>query len=139
MVYDRVTLNNVRLDASYDARLLDVELLSASDDKGGSLLVSGQWNTASGKAEAEMDWSLDPAPWLADLLPDGPWEELSFDSPPTIQAVLQITPGETSRVTLRGAAASGPFRLRDIAFDGLTGDVAWRNGDLMRATCACSS
>lgn len=130
VVYGRVALKDVRLDASYDARILDVERLSAADQTGGSLHVSGQWNTATGQAEAGMDWNLDPAPWLTDLLPDGPWEELSFDDPPAVQAVLQITPGATPRMSIRGAAAAGPFHIRGVSFDGLTGDAAWRDGDL---------
>ncbi len=130
VVYGTVSLRNVRMDATYDAGLLDVQRLSASDEKGGALAVSGQWNTTTGKAEAEAVSSLDPAPWLTDLLPDGPWEDLAFNSPPAIQAVLQLTPGGTPRMTVRGAVAAGRFHLRDAAFDGVVGDFAWRDGDL---------
>jgi hypothetical protein len=128
--YDGATLRDIRMEATYDARVLDIRRLAARDDRGGLLAVSGQWDTASGRAEAEMDWSLNPAPWLAALAPDGPWRDLDFDKPPNIRATLQMPPGGEPRILVRGALAAGAFRLRGSEFGGLRADFAWRDGDL---------
>lgn len=127
--YDGAELRDIRMEASYDARILDVRRLAARDDRGGMLQLSGQWDTASGRAEAEIDCSLDPAPWLAVIAPDGPWRELVFDQPPTVRATLQMPPGGDGRLAVRGAAAAGAFKLRGVEFHGLGADFVWRGED----------
>ncbi len=127
--HGKITLRDINLDASYAGQVITVRRLSARDDKGGTLAVSGQWNLAGGNARADIESCLDPIPWLAQLLPDGPWAEVTMPSPPAVQAALEIVPGTGRRVRITGSAETGPFEFREVRFGGLTGGFAWRDGD----------
>lgn len=129
-VYAGVKLRDIRLDAAFENRVFNLQRLAARDDKRGSLDASGSWDLVTGRAQADWSSSLDPAPWLAELRRGGPWGELEFDTPPSLQGTLEIQPGDPRRVQVLGTAESGPFRFRGVKFGGLTGDFAWRDGDL---------
>jgi hypothetical protein len=128
--YGKVRLRDVRLDATYVDRVLSVQRLAARDTKRGGIDLSGQWNMATGRARADWSSGLDPAPWLAEWRPGGPWGELSFTAPPTVQGNLEIEPGEPRRVQVLGTAVAGAFSFRGVKFDNLAGGFAWRDGDL---------
>ena len=128
--YGKVRLRDVRLDATYVDRVLSVQRLAARDTKRGGFDLSGQWNMATGRARADWSSGLDPAPWLAEWRPGGPWGELSFTAPPTVQGNLEIEPGEPRRVQVLGMAVAGTFSFRGVKFDHLAGGFAWRDGDL---------
>ena len=133
-----VRLRDIRLDATYENRVFNVQRLAARDDQRGSLDASGSWDLATGRAQADWSASLDPAPWLAELRPGGPWRELAFTNPPSVQGTLEIKPGETRRVQVLGTAESGSFSFRGVKFGGLNGDFAWRDGDLYVSEAAVS-
>lgn len=128
--YGRGRLRDIRLDASYAANLLEIRSLAGRDGRGGNLELTGTWNLAEGAAQAEVESSLDPAPWLAELRPDGPWKDLSFGTPPAVQASLEVRPGENPRVRVIGTADAGDFAFRGVTFRGLSGGFAWRDGEL---------
>jgi hypothetical protein len=128
--YGKVRLRDVRLDATYVDRVLSVQRLAARDTTRGGFDLSGQWNMATGRARADWSSGLDPAPWLAEWRPGGPWGELSFTTPPTVQGNLEIEPGEPRRVQVLGTAVAGAFSFRGVKFDDLAGGFAWRDGDL---------
>jgi len=128
--YGEVQLRDIRLDASYQDRILAVRRLTARDMKRGSLDASGSWNLGTGAAQADWSSGLDPAPWLSELRPGGPWAELSLKTPPSIQGTLEIQPGTPRRVQVLGTAAAGNFTFRGVDFSDLTGDFAWSSGDL---------
>ena len=128
--YGAVHLREIRLDASYENRVFAVRRLTARDTKRGVLDASGSWNMGTGAAQADWSSGLDPAPWLAELRPGGPWAELSLASPPSVRGTLEIEPGNPRRVQVLGTAATDAFTFRGVAFGGLTGDFAWRDGDL---------
>ena len=128
--YGTVQLRDIRLDASYADHGFTVQRLAARDDQRGVLDASGSWNMATGRAQADWSSSLDPAPWLGEFRPGGPWGELAFTAPPSLQGHLEIEPGEPRRVQVLGTAAAGEFTFRGVKFGGLTAGFAWRNGDL---------
>ncbi|MEX1010029.1 MAG: hypothetical protein WEC72_01665, partial [Chthoniobacterales bacterium] len=128
--YGTVQLRDVRLDASYERGVFTVQRLGARDEKRGVLDATGSWNMATGRARADWSSGLDPAPWLAELRPGGPWGELGFSAPPSVQGTLEIQPGEPRRMQVLGTATAGAFTFRGIEFGGLSGDFAWRDGDL---------
>jgi hypothetical protein len=128
--YGGVRLRDVRLDATYVDRVLSVQRLAARDRKSGGFDLSGQWSLATGHARADWSSRLDPAPWLAEWRPDGPWGDLLFTTPPTVQGNLEIEPGEPRRVRVMGTAVAGAFSFRGVKFDHLAGGFAWRDGDL---------
>ena len=128
--YGGVWLRDVRLDATYVDRVLSVQRLAARDRKSGGFDLSGQWSLATGHARADWSSRLDPAPWLAEWRPDGPWGDLLFTTPPTVQGNLEIEPGEPRRVRVMGTAVAGAFSFRGVKFDHLAGGFAWRDGDL---------
>jgi hypothetical protein len=105
--YGGVWLRDVRLDATYVDRVLSVQRLAARDRKSGGFDLSGQWSLATGHARADWSSRLDPAPWLAEWRPDGPWGDLLFTTPPTVQGNLEIEPGEPRRVRVMGTAVAG--------------------------------
>lgn len=123
-------LQDLRLDATYADDLLEISHLSARDAKGGQLDLSGTWNLASGAARADLESTLDPAPWLAEFGPEGPWSELTFTTPPAVQASLEIRAEGEPRVRVIGTADTGPFTFRGVAFRGLSSGFAWRDGQL---------
>lgn len=128
--YGKVRLRDIRLDAAYADRILSVQRLAARDAKNGSFDLSGQWNMATGRGRADWSSSLDPAPWLAEWRPGGPWEVLSFATPPTVQGNLEIEPGEPRRGQVLGTVEAGGFSFRGVKFDSLAGGFAWRDGQL---------
>lgn len=128
--YGAVRLRHILFEATYLGRVLSVQRLTARDGTRGSFELSGQWNMATGQAQADWSFGLDPAPWLAEWRPGGPWGDLSFQSPPTVQGNLEIEPGELRRVRVLGTAVAGAFSFRGVPFDHLTGGFAWREGDL---------
>lgn len=128
--FGQVHLRDIRLDATYVDRVLSVQRLTARDAKRGSFDLSGQWNMATGRARADWSYALDPAPWLAEWHPDGPWGELLFAAPPTVQGNLEVEPGTPRRVQVLGTAVAGEFSFRGVKFDSLAGGFAWRDGHL---------
>lgn len=130
LTYGEVRLRDVRLDASYLEGVLHVQRLSARDAGPGTFDLQGSWNLADGRVRADWTSTLDPAPWLAELRPDGPWDELSFVAPPKVQGSLEVAPGEPRRVQVLGSAAADGFAFRGVDFESLSTGFAWRNGDL---------
>ncbi len=128
--YGTVQLRDLRLEATYENRVFNVQRLAARDTKRGTLQASGSWNMATGRAQAEWSSSLDPAPWLDELRPGGPWRELAFATPPSLQGTLEIQPGDPQRVQVLGTADTGKFTFRGVEFGDLSADFAWRDGDL---------
>lgn len=125
----RATLRDIQLDASYREGVLAVQKLSARDTKWGRLDVSGTWDFNTGEARAAAGSSLDPSPWLAEFGPAGPWGDAEFNDPPFIEATLEINPREMPRTRVIGTASAGPFHVRGMAFKGINGGFAWRDGD----------
>ncbi len=128
--YGNIRLLDIRLEASYVQQNLDLSLLSARGENAGALTASGRWNLATSEVRADVRTSLDPAPWLEQIYPDGPWAELAFNYPPIFEATLEVDPGEPRQVRALGTIECGPFGLRRTEFGGLSGGFAWRNGDL---------
>jgi hypothetical protein len=128
--FGRGRLRDIRLEASFADHVLDVPELVARDTRDGRLDLTGRWNLASGAAQAELESSLDPAPWLAELRPDGPWAELKFAAPPAVQASLEIRDGDGPRVRVTGTADAAAFTFRGVDFRGLSTGFAWRDGQL---------
>lgn len=128
--YGRGELRDIRLQASYADRLLEIRQLAASDPKGGQIGISGTWNLADGTAQAEVESNLDPAPWLAESRPDGPWGELRFGKNPSVQASLEVRPDQQPRVRVIGTADTGAFSFRETQFRDFSCSFAWRDGEL---------
>jgi hypothetical protein len=128
--YGRGRLEDIRLDASYARSVLEIHNLSARDRSGGALDLQGTWNLAGGAAQAEAQSTLDPAPWLTELRPQGPWRDLSFGDSPAVQASLELRPGENPRLRVIGTVDTGRFSFRGANFRGLSGGFAWRDGEL---------
>lgn len=128
--YGRGRLEDIRLDASYARNVLEVHSLSARDGSGGTLDLHGTWNLAEGTAQAQAESTLDPAPWLTELRPQGPWQDLAFGEPPAVQASVELHPGENPRVRVIGTVDTGRFSFRGADFRGLSGGFAWRDGEL---------
>ena len=125
-----IRLLDIRLEATYVDQTLTFSRLSARGENAGSLTSSGNWNLLTGEGRADVRSSLDPAPWLEQLYPGGPWTGLAFNYPPILEATLQTGPGEPRKVQALGTLECGPFALRGIEFGGLAGGFSWRNGDL---------
>lgn len=128
--YGAVELRDVRMDANYVDRVLSVARLSARDAERGTFDLSGQWNMVTGRGQADWSSSLNPAPWLQELRPGGPWHELQFDEPPTVQGNLEVEPGNPRRVQVLGTASASAFSFHGVKFDSLTSGFAWRDGSL---------
>lgn len=128
--YGNIALQDISLDASYAGQILTVQNLTAHDEKGGMLAISGQWNLANGNARADIESSLDAVPWLERFHPGGQWAGITSTSPPLVQANLEIVPGSQRRVRLTGFANLGPFEFRGVNFGGVSGGFAWQDGDL---------
>ena len=128
--YGAVELRDIRMDAAYVERIFSVARLAARDAKRGAFDLTGQWNMATGRGQADWSSSLDPAPWLEEFRPGGSWGELKFATPPTVQGSLEIEPGSPRRVQVLGTASARSFSFRGVKFDSLASGFAWRDGDL---------
>ena len=128
--YGRAGLRDIRLQASYGEHGLEVAQFTARDAKGGQLDVSGTWNLTSGAAQAEVESTLDPAPWLAELRPEGPWRSLSFGTPPAVQASLEIEPDRQPQMRIIGTLDARALSFRGADLRGLSCGFAWRDGEL---------
>ena len=128
--YGRAQLQDIRLDATYRDNVLEIPQLAARDAQGGRLDLFGTWNLASGAAHGEVESSLNPAPWLAELRPDGPWGELTFTAPPALQASFEIRPEGTPRIRVIGTVDTKAFAFRGVSFRALSSGFAWRDGEL---------
>lgn len=128
--YGAIQLRDIRMDASFLDRVLTVQRLAARDPRLGVFDLSGSWNMASGQAQADWSSGLDPAPWLRELRPQGPWAELSFTAPPKVQGSLEVSPGDPRRVQVLGSASAGDFTFRGVKLQSLSAGFAWRDGDL---------
>ena len=128
--YGRGELRDIRLQASYADRALEIARLTARDTGDGQLDVSGEWNLAGGAAQAEVESTLDPAPWLAELRPEGPWGSLAFGARPAVQASVEVRPDVQPRVRIIGTLDARAFSFRGADFRGLSCGFAWRDGEL---------
>lgn len=128
--YGRAGLRDIRVQASYGEHGLEVAQFTARDAKGGQLDASGTWNLGSGGAQAEVESTLDPAPWLAELRPEGPWRSLSFGTPPAVQASLEIEPDRQPRMRIIGTLDARALSFRGADLRGLSCGFAWRDGEL---------
>jgi hypothetical protein len=127
--YGNIRLRDIRLEATYARQVLDLSLLSARGENAGAFTASGRWNLATGESRGDVRSSLDPAPWLEQLLPESPWTELAFNYPPIFEATVETSAGEPRHVQALGTLECGPFALRNTEFHGLSGGFSWRNGD----------
>lgn len=128
--YGRGQLRDIRLEAAYADNLLEIRSLAARDTKGGTLDFTGTWHLGDGAAQAEWESTLDPAPWLAELRPDGPWKDLTFGKPPAMQASLEVRPAEKPRTRVIGTMDASAWKFRGASFRALSGGFAWRDGEL---------
>ncbi len=125
----RAKLRSVSLDATFDHRTLFIQSASARDEWGGMLTLTGNWNAASGAAEASLDSDIDFVPWLAQFQPSGPWQELVLTAPPKLQATLSLPPGEARRAKILGTLETGGGEFRSVPFRSISAGFAWQNGD----------
>jgi len=124
--YGTLRLRDIRLDASFTAGLFDVQNLSARDEKGGELNVSGRWDATTGAAQASVESSLDPAGWVQELGPGKDWSGLVFAKPPVLRATLETSAGKPRKISILGTAEAEGFTLRGLQFTGLEGGFSWR-------------
>lgn len=130
VTYGNIRLQDIRLEAQYVQNNFVLSLLSIRGESAGALNASGRWSFATGEGRADVRSTLDPAPWLEQIYPGGPWAELAFNYPPIFEATLEIEPGEPHLVRALGTMECGPFALRGTEFGGISGGFSWRNGDI---------
>ena len=124
----KVSLQDVRLEASFVDKVFEMRRLSARDDKGGSFEASGRWQSATGEAQADMESTLDPAGWLAEFLPSPRWEDLVFAERPVVRATLSASAEKPRRIQILGTLESGAFGYRGLTFGDLQSGFVWREG-----------
>ena len=124
----KVSLQDVRLEASFVDKVFEMRRLSARDDKGGSFEASGRWQSLTGEAQADMESNLDPAGWLAEFLPSPRWDDLVFAERPVLRAALLASAEKPRRIQILGTLESGAFGYRGLTFGDLQSDFVWREG-----------
>ena len=124
----KVSLQDVRLEASFVDKVFEMRRLSARDDKGGSFEASGRWQSVTGEAQADMESNLDPAGWLAEFLPSPRWDDLVFAERPVLRATLSASAEKPRRIQILGTLESGAFGYRGLTFGDLQSDFVWREG-----------
>lgn len=129
-IYGAIHLQDVQLNASYDASILNIRKLEAHDNRGGKLAALGQWNIKSKDVRFDLESSLTPVPWLRQFYPQGPWADLILSAHMDIRATLEVASNPVRHLQLRGSLASGPFEFRGTTFGGISGDFAWRDGSI---------
>ncbi|MEI7863763.1 MAG: hypothetical protein WCI38_00225 [Chthoniobacterales bacterium] len=125
--YKTLSLRDLRLEASLNSGLLDVQNFSARDKKGGMVNVSGSWETATGAVQASLESNLDPVAWVKEFGSEKEWGSLVFSKSPVVRATLETSEGEPRKIRILGTAEAGPFTLRGLKFAGLDGGFSWRN------------
>jgi len=126
--FGAVSLRDIRMEASFIDRVATLRRLAAEDGKDGSLEASGRWDTASGDVQADIESSLDPSGFMAELLQAQQWRDLAFARPPVIRATLEALPGEPRRLQILGTAESDAFSVRGLGFGEFKMGFVWRQG-----------
>jgi len=126
--FGAVSLRDIGMEANFLEGVFTLRRLSARDAKGGELQVSGNWHAATGEAQADLESSLDPAGWIAELLHAGQWQDVKFVRPPVIRATLEAPPDKPRRLQLLGTIESGAFGYRGLKFGGFESSFVWREG-----------
>jgi hypothetical protein len=126
--FGAIALRDIRMEANFIDRILTLRRLTAKDNKAGTLEASGRWDTASGDAQADMECSLDPAGFFAELLQSKEWKNLVFARPPILRASLEALPGEPRRLQILGTAESNAFSFRGLKFGEFKTGFVWRQG-----------
>ena len=126
--FGAVSLRDIRMEANFIDRVATLRRLSAKDTKSGSLEASGRWDTATGDAQADIESSLDPAGFIAELLQAKQWKDLAFARPPVIRATLEALPGEPRGLQVLGTAESDAFSFRGLKFGEFKTGFVWRQG-----------
>jgi len=123
-----ISLRDIRMDANFIDRVMTLRRLAAKDNKAGSLEASGRWDTATGDAQADIESSLDPAGFVAELLHAKEWKDLAFARPPLIRATLETLPGTPRRLQVLGTAQTDAFSYRGLKFGEFKAGFVWRQG-----------
>jgi len=123
-----ISLRDIRMDANFIDRVMTLRRLAAKDNKAGSLEASGRWDTATGDAQADIESSLDPAGFVAELLHAKEWKDLAFARPPLIRATLETLPGTPRRLQILGTAQTDAFSYRGLKFGEFKAGFVWRQG-----------
>jgi hypothetical protein len=128
LVYEGLSLRDLRLIASYADGSFEVQRLLARDQTGGLLDAAGYWNMLDGSANAKVISTLDPTPWLRHFVPGGPWQELSLTESPALQVTLDVPAGDTRRWRVLGTAACPGVTFRKVKLGSINGGFAWQDG-----------
>jgi len=123
-----ISLRDIGMDANFIDRVITLRRLAAKDNKAGSLEASGRWDTATGDAQADIESSLDPAGFVAELLHAKEWKDLAFARPPLIRATLETLPGTPRRLQILGTAQTDAFSYRGLKFGEFKAGFVWRQG-----------
>jgi len=123
-----IALRDIRMDANFIDRVMTLRRLTAKDNKAGSLEASGRWDTGTGEAQADIESSLDPAGFVAELLHAKEWRDLALARPPLIRATLETLPGTPRRLQILGTAQTDDFSYRGLKFGEFKAGFVWRQG-----------
>ncbi|MFM8789547.1 MAG: hypothetical protein ACKOEI_06790, partial [Chthoniobacterales bacterium] len=123
-----IALRDIRMDANFIDRVMTLRRLTAKDNKAGSLEASGRWDTGTGEAQADIESSLDPAGFVAELLHAKEWRDLALARPPLIRATLETLPGTPRRLQILGTAQTDAFSYRSLKLGEFKAGFVWRQG-----------
>jgi len=123
-----ISLRDIRMEANFLGGVFTLRRITVRDDKGGDLRAAGRWDAPTGAAQAELESSLDPSGWVAELLHSKQWQDLEFAKPPVIRATLEAPPEKPRRLQLLGTMESSAFSYRGLTFGGFESGFVWREG-----------
>lgn len=131
----RVSFRDLRfdrldLDAAFEDRVLNVSSLRGSGPDG-DLLIAGRWNFLTNTGQADVNGALRWAPLLVLAGREDLAKEISFDTPPALQASVTAEQGAAGLdVSATGNVSTRGFRLKGMAARSFEASVAWKNGQL---------
>ncbi|MEO6872660.1 MAG: AsmA-like C-terminal region-containing protein [Chthoniobacterales bacterium] len=131
VVRDTYHARHLSLTAEWQDHTLTIPQLEWSD-QAGTFSATGAWSRGNGAATFQARSTIDLAPLLGSFGLGGMLGDLTYATPPLIEASGSATIGGTSKkLEVIGKVALEHFTYKGIDFDGLTTDFAWERNRMM--------
>lgn len=131
IVRDQYEARNLNLTAEWKEHALSIPQFDWADATG-RFSATGLWSKRTGKATFQARSMVDLAALLGSFGLGGAVGDLSFQSPPFIEASGSASlGGGEEKIDVIGKVALDRFSYRTVPFEGLTSDFAWDQKRLM--------
>jgi hypothetical protein len=128
--FDGLRFNRLSLAATFENRVMHLTSLRGQGPDG-DVLIAGSWSFATNSGQLEINGALRWAPLLVLAGRQDLARQITFDSPPALQASMTAEQSASGlKLAATGRASTQGFRLKGVTARSFEASASWKDGQL---------